>query len=278
MYQDSSIEQGGLFGDLVHAVTHPAAALRSAVHTLSHPKELLHVLGAVVDGPMDAINATIGKATGFTLPVPSRIVGPLAGAIASGDLSKMEGALVDLGHTVADVVAYVPGIGTGLAGALNTGLTILQTGVGLAAAVEPLLAIPPFAMLPVEVKDVIRGLVSALDHMIHGAGAGHALTDVMVAEMRKDLLSRVPVLLKGPVDELFKAIMHMVFHKKKLVAAGARLLHEGIARHPHREARHATIAHKAIIAEQAAHQLWSRLPQTPIRDGYGFAGLSITIL
>lgn len=268
-FRDAALEQGGLFGDIISVVTHPARAIRavahavhSVAHAITHPTELVHALGSVVDGPLDLFNATVGAATGFKLPAPSQVFGPIASAIASGDLSKMGHALANVAHTVADVVSFIPGPGTLIGGALNSGLTFLEHGAGLQAALEPLLALPPFSTFPPEVKDIIRSFISFLVELVEGKGKAHDLTDLAVASMRKHLLDQVPPLLRGPADELFKMIMHLVIHQKPVKAAAARLIHHAAKHHPqvhhpaqrrHMAAIH-SLATKAAQAEVVAHE------------------------
>lgn len=250
--QQVQMEEGSLFGSISHAVSgvakaaahvatapikasvnvvmHPAAAINAAAHAVSSPKNLIHAIGAIANGPADLVVHELGNATGFRLPTPSQLTTPFVSAVTSGNLKAALHEAEALGHTVADITAFVPGVGTALSATLNSAISFLEHGFSIATVLEPLLSVPPFSVLPPAAKDVLRQFISFIVGIVEGKGVSQALTDVMIKHMKDELHNKMPAPLASIGDQFFNAVLSIVIRRKPVVAAAGRLLQTAAAK------------------------------------------------
>lgn len=133
--------------------------------------------------------------------------------------------IVDAAKMVASnaigLVSLVPGIGTGVAGALSAGLAVLEGGSPLTIAIKTaygVLPIPPGVKTFTDmVLDAVLGLLDA----------GGNLEAAVVTGIKTNLMKRIPDFAKSIAGQAFDTLAHLVIQAvsgKPTVAAHSKAL------------------------------------------------------
>lgn len=154
---------------------------------------------------------------------------------AAKNLSHPDQLLKNAAHSLAPVVdaakmvasnaiglvSLVPGIGTGVAGALSAGLAVLEGGSPLDIAIRTAYGVLP---IPPGVRNftdmVLDGVLGLID-------AGGNLEQAAVVAIRKTVLGKIPDFAKGIAGQAFDTLAHLVLQAiggKPTVAAHSKPL------------------------------------------------------
>jgi hypothetical protein len=184
--------------------------------------------------------AVVGAVVGFDLFNPSsyheivdnpgKVVSQAAKDVSHPDqlikhTAQELGPIIDAAKMVASnaigLVSLIPGIGTGVAGALSAGLAVLEGGSPLDMAIRTAYGVLP---IPPGVKNftdiVLDGVLALLD-------AGGNLGQAAVLAVKSTLLKKIPDFAKGIATQAFDTLAHLVLQAvsgKPTVAAHSKSL------------------------------------------------------
>ena len=188
------------------------------VKSISSPQELLsHIPG-------------LGEMTKFVpaMPNPQDFTNQIVQAASSGDPDKIKGAIVDVGHQVADSMLMVPGLGNALSAPLSAAISAIESGSPLRTALELLLSQAP---IPGEIKDVV------LRPAIHGVSdiieKHESVSDAFIAAFKEGIMTELqkrglPDPVRQLVGDLVNAMVQVILQHKPLDQAAVGFAKKGL--------------------------------------------------
>lgn len=144
---------------------------------------------------------------------PGKVISQAAKDVSHPDklvanAAKQLGPIVDAAKMIASnaigLVSLIPGLGTGVAGALSAGLAVLEGGSPLDIAIRTAYGALP---IPPGIKQftdlVLDGIIALID-------AGGNLGQAAVLAIKNTLLAKVPDFAKGMATSAFDTLAHLV--------------------------------------------------------------------
>jgi len=212
-------EIGGFnLGDVGHAIGQAASAVAGTISSAAS-SAVADVDGAIRDieqipgiGPAlktatDEVSSVVNTVPGLSL-LPA--MAHLGKDLVTGHLSDVQRDLVGVGRNVAGLVSFVPGIGTGLAIAINDGLSLLEGDDPFEMALETLFSVEPLNTLPEAVTNILRQTGNIL--IKYAEHPDRPIADLIITQLRDDLTNAVPDPFKGMAGTFFDAAIHLLIH------------------------------------------------------------------
>ena len=164
-----------------------------------------------------------------SMPDPTQMAENIVSAATSGDLDKLKGAVLDVGHEVADTLSMVPGLGSGIAGPLDAAIALLESGSALRAALDLLLSEIPD--IPPQIRDVfLRPAINAVSDIVDH---GKSLSDAFISSFKEGVMAEAkakgfPSQLVGIISGFIDAVIQVILQHKPLDQAATGLAQKGL--------------------------------------------------
>lgn len=200
----------------------------SSLATLSDPGELVKSISS----PQELLSHIpgLGEMTKFVpaMPNPQDFTNQIVQAASSGDPDKIKGAIVDVGHQVADSMSMVPGLGNALSAPLSAAISAIESGSPLRTALELLLSQAP---IPGEIKDVVlRPAVHGVSDIIE---KHESVSDAFIAAFKEGIMTELqkrglPDPVRQLVGDLVDAMVQVILQHKPLDQAAVGFAKKGL--------------------------------------------------